>query len=285
MPGSAKWVGPFWAFLAVFLSATASMAIEIPKDKPWVVYYSDQAAVADFEAYGLVVLDRDTHPPLRPLIDRGKVLLGYLSLGEVENIRPHYQDLKAEGLLLRENKFWENSYFIDVRDLRWTVRVIEELIPQILRKGFHGIFVDTMDNPLYLEEVEPETYAGMTRASINLIKAIRRHYPNLLIMINRAYDILPALAHDIDAVLGESVRADYDFENEVYRRVPEELSRPQREKMKALLALNPDLRLMTLDYWDPDDPAPIRDLYARQREEGFEPYVSTLLLNRIIPEP
>ena len=48
---------------------------------------------------------------------------------------------------------------------------------------------------------------------------------------------------------------------------------------------NSKLEIFTLDYWDPADPAGIARIYREQRDNGFEPYVSTVELDRIIPEP
>ena len=54
---------------------------------------------------------------------------------------------------------------------------------------------------------------------------------------------------------------------------------------RAAKARNPALTLTTLDYWDPSAPRQIAGLYARERAAGFRPYVATLALDRLIPEP
>ncbi|MEG8042050.1 hypothetical protein QP164_04330 [Sphingomonas sp. LR59] len=42
---------------------------------------------------------------------------------------------------------------------------------------------------------------------------------------------------------------------------------------------------MTLDYWNPADTTQIAALYARESAAGFSPYVATLALDRLMPEP
>lgn len=251
----------------------------------WVVYYDDAEPAESFFDYDLIVFDSKYHPPIRPLSERGKTVLGYLSVGEVESHRPWFQEVREQGLLIEENPNWPGSHFVDVRDPRWRARVVEELIPQLVDQGFDGVFLDTLDNPLYLEAREPERFAGMTTAAIDLVRTIRRHYPYLEIMVNRAYELLPQVAPDIDRVLGESVYTDYDFDTETYRRVDTELYREQVERLQDLKSKNPDLAIHTLDYWDPDDPEGIARIYAKQRANGFRPYVATLALDRLIPEP
>ena len=47
----------------------------------------------------------------------------------------------------------------------------------------------------------------MTPAAAKLVRMIRQNYPQIKIMVNRAYDILPEIGGQIDYVLGESVYA------------------------------------------------------------------------------
>lgn len=276
-------IAAMYSMIGVPLALTAP--VTAADEDRWLVYYSDEAPFTAFQDYSLLVLDSQYHPPLLPLADRGKTLLGYISIGEVEQFRPHFDEVKAEGILLQENKFWKGSYFVDIRDSRWTSRVIEELIPEVLRQGFHGLFLDTMDNPIYLEDIEPERYKGMRAAAADLIRTIRYHYPRIKIMLNRAYELLPEIGGQIDYVLGESVYADYDFETKTYGYVERDTYLQQVDMLSAAQSRYPGLRIMTLDYWDPDDTNAIHRIYEEQRGNGFEPYVATIELDRIVPEP
>ncbi len=252
---------------------------------PWVVYYAAELPPSAFYPYELVVLESDRHPPIEPLIDRGKKVVGYLSLGEVNETRPYFADVKGEGILLGENENWKGSYFVDVRDPRWTKRVIDELVPQIIRRGFHGIFIDTMDNPGHLERLDANANAGMLEAGARLIRTLRRNFPRMTIILNRGYDMLPSVERDIDMVLGESVYADYDFEAKKYGKVDEATYRQQVEILQAAARRQPDLKVLTLDYWDPADAAGIAEIYKVQTANGFSPYVATVELDRLVPGP
>ncbi len=270
-----------------FLLFSGLLAAEPPirADVRWVVYYSDKAAPADFDAYTFLVLDRDYHPDISSLTQQGKILLGYLSLGEAERHRDYFDEVKNGGLLLGENPHWRGSYTIDIRERRWTERIISRLIPALLRRGFDGVFLDTVDSPLHLERQYPRRYRGMSDAAVRLVRAIRRNYPQIKIMLNRGYEILPRVASDIDIVLGESVYTGYDFEKKIYQRVPQADYRRQVAWLKQAAGKNPALKVLTLDYWNPDDPEGIAAIYRIQRANGFVPYVATITLDRIIPEP
>jgi len=274
------------SFLGLMIVLTSVLtAANDNRLSPWVVYYASEASADAFSDYQLLVLDSDNHPPLQELKKPGKLILGYISLGEVESYRGYYSDVRREGILLDENPYWKGSYFVDVRSAFWFQMVIEQLIPRILQQGFDGIFMDTLDNPGHLENLDPVKYKGMRAAASRLVKSIRLYFPYIKIMMNRAYDLIDDVAPNIDMLLGESIYTDYSFEQQVYRLVETPLYERQVIKLRSALALNPKIGLYTLDYWNPEDATMLTRIYAIQRKNGFIPYVSTIKLDKIIKEP
>jgi len=272
-----------WTWLLVLMMSTAAGAQPTPM--PWAVYYANDLPPNAFYGYDLVVFESDAHPPLEPLVDRGKKVVGYLSLGEVNEVRPYFAEVKAENLFRGENENWKGSFFVDLRDPRWTKRVVEDLVPDILRRGFQGIFIDTLDNPGHLERLDPKANAGMVEAAARLVRTLRRNFPRMIIVLNRGYDLLPLVERDIDMVLGESVYADYDFAAKKYGKVDEPTYRQQVEILQAAARRQPKLKVLTLDYWDPNDAAGIAEIYRVQAANGFSPYVATVELDKLVPRP
>ncbi|WP_426958259.1 endo alpha-1,4 polygalactosaminidase [Muricoccus radiodurans] len=273
------------------LAALAGFVGFLPKPSPaaneerFLVYYSDQAPATALLPYRWLVLDGQHHPPLAPAIAAGATVFGYLSAGESESNRGTYAAARAAGLLLDENPNWPGSFYADVRRPEWHRLVLEEMVPALLSQGFHGVFLDTLDNPPFLETREPARFAGMTAAAAELVRSIRRRFPATKIMLNRAYEIHGAVAGVLDAVLAENVYGGYDFVNRRYRPTSEADARWQLDKLAELKRVSPAIRTFTLDYWNPDDHAGLRRLYARQRRNGHLPYVATIDLHRIVPEP
>lgn len=271
------------AFIFFFLASTKANSANY---YPWIAYYSDKAQPESFQPYKLIVFDSEYHPPLSSLLNTHKTILGYISLGEAEKERDYFTSMQKRGFLLKENPHWPGSLVIDIRRSEWQKMVIETLIPALLKNGFNGIFIDTLDSPLALEEENPRYYAGMKRAAVHLIKSIRKRYPSLPIMVNRAYEILPEIAPHITMQLGESVYTDYDPDTKTYGPVKEQDYRQQVELLQHAKRINPQLTVFTLDYWNPSDRAGIKHIYDIQRKNGFYPYVSTVLLDKVIePEP
>jgi uncharacterized protein (TIGR01370 family) len=254
-------------------------------NEKFAVYYSDKLSVDHFKPYQFLVFDGAHHPPLPPLKEDGKLIIGYVSLGEVDTTSPFFAGLKNHGLVLMENKNWKGSYFVDMRDPMWPKIVVEELVPAVLRQGFDGIFLDTLDNPLDLEEQNSARYHGMNDAAAHLVQAIRLHYPSIKIMMNRGYGLLPKVANSIDMELGESVYSDYNFDKKTYGMVEASAYQEQVNLLKAAQRENPKLKVYTLDYAKPTDTKTIHNIYRTERENGFIPYVATVGLDQLVEEP
>lgn len=268
-----------WAFIC--LAGAGSSAVR----EKWAVYYADGAVAEDFRGYKLLVFDADRHPAVEPLTRAGALVLGYLSLGEVNRDRVWFGEVREKGILLEENPNWPGSYYVDVRHADWRKFVNARLVPEILAQGFQGVFLDTLDDPVELERRDPVSRGGMSGAAMELVKELRREFPSITIMMNRAYALLPAVAGSIDIALGESVYGTYDFQTKVYRAVPEAEYREQVRLLKEARARRPSLRICSLDYWDPGDRAGIRKIYRLQRANGFQPYVATVGLDQLVREP
>jgi len=249
----------------------------------WVCIYTDKVDPAALLDYSVIVLDSTYHPPLAPLA--GRTVLGYASLGEVENWRPWFGQVKDAGILLDENRSWPGSFFVDVRSRVWQDIVLDTIVPGVMAQGFNGVFFDTLDNPVHLENTEPTRFVGMTRAAASLVEAIRLRHPQAKLMLNRAYPLLPMIGGAIDYALGESVYADWDFEAKVYKLVEHATYQEQVRLLQAARRQFANLQVMTLDYWNPADLAGLRRIYRAQRANGFSPYVATVELDRLVPEP
>lgn len=251
----------------------------------FVVFYGAEAPAAAFAGYQRAVLDSDAHPPLAPLKAMGLEVFGYLSLGEAERIRGHFAQAKAAGVLLDANPNWPGAYYVDLRSPRWRDIVLERLVPAILAQGFDGVFLDTLDDAAFLEQRDPRRFAGMTQAAADLIRAIRQRFPGIRLMLNRAYEIHDLVGGELDSVLGEAVLTSYDFRRKQYEWKSASDVRWQVERLDRVRQRNPAVRVFTLDYWNPRDTAAVAKLYRESRRRGYVPYVATIDLHAIIPEP
>ncbi len=261
-----------------------------PKPSPdtvlrWGIDYGATTDPVLARACALLVLEPHPARPIAPLRGPGSILLGYVSFGEVERGRPYFAALDKAGALSAANPNWPDARLADLRHPAWRAAVLDRLVPAILALGYDGIFIDTMDNAEAMERQDPVANTGMVAAGATLIAAVRARFPKIRIMLNRGYALLPDVAPKIDYLLGEAMASRWNFAAKRYELLSESDWAWQAGRLRAARARNPALALMTLDYWNPADTTQIAALYARERAAGFSPYVATLALDRLMPEP
>ena len=83
---------------------------------------------------------------------------------------------------------------VDVRNPEWKEIIIQDVIPRILKAGFDGLFLDTIDTAAHLHAKHPKKYIGIKKAMIELIRDIKEHYPNLFLISNNGFLILEEIA-------------------------------------------------------------------------------------------
>ncbi len=278
-----RWVVTCLAFVALGLLGGARSSLAHGHTRFLINYGADVGE--EIGNYDVVVLDPDAPAASSAKRHPGTIVLGYLSLGEVHGGRGYVAELQANGSLLRPNPNWPDARFIDLRDRRWHKMVIERLVPEILAKGFNGLFFDTLDDAEFLETQDPARFAGMVNAAADLLRAIRQRFPGIPLMVNRGYAVLPHAAGAFDMLLGESVSASYDPTSGIYKPSADADYKWQVDRMRDAQQRDPKLRLFSLDYWNPDDPRGIARIYTLERTNGFIPYVGTRDLTQVVPEP
>ncbi|MBI4959484.1 MAG: endo alpha-1,4 polygalactosaminidase [Desulfovibrio sp.] len=264
--------------LSFLLAASSCWAAGLPRVDSWACFYGskDNPSLTRFD---LVVLESGHLAP--PAKKSGKpISLGYISLGEVDMDGRYWDSLKSETFLQGKSEAW-NSKLVDIRAPQWRAFVLERLVTDVLARGYDGVFLDTLDSSLYLEDQKPDEFSGMRQAALDLVGAIRDRFPEIPICINRAAPLWQELAPKVQFVLAECLYGDYDFKKKRFVLT----SKPDRAQLLAAAAMarkaNPELTLLSLDYISPKDHSGIRAATAFSRKHGFIPYVSTPKLDTV----
>ncbi len=251
--------------------------------RTWAIYYDHQLPAKTFKNVDLVVFDRRYYPKFDAL--KGKtIVLAYVSAGEVYDDVPERKLLQQKNLILFQNERWK-SHAVDLTALEWQKMVLDQ-VDDAARKGFDGVMLDTIESPLYWAATkEPARLPAMRQAAADLIHAIRKYRPDMKIMVNRGFDVLPLVANDIDYVLAESILTNTNVSTGQFYLNPPEVYQQVAAQLHTVVALAPQLQVFTLDYWKQDDVKGLETIYAEQRANGFIPYVNTPALNTYTPEP
>jgi polysaccharide biosynthesis protein PelA len=206
-------------------------------------------------------------------------------LGEVEKHRWYYECVKEMNVFVQQSKEWPDSFLIDIRRKEWIGFVIHKIIPSMIHYGFDGIFLDTLDSSISLEDSKKPEFKGMKEATIRFVQTIKHHFPYLKIIMNRGFEIAPTLAPLLDGILAESIYTAYNFKEKNHFMVNPEHYESIRQHLFKIQSQNKDLFLLSLDYWDIKDQEKFKDIYKFQRSKGFIPYVSVLNLQSLVHEP
>ena len=286
------------AFLAAAATTTAGLLsaamakpdrVELdvfrPTDKPfrWLAFYGMTAEEAILATYDVVVLDSAFQGSVSRVGAQGARVCGYLSLGEVRTADPLIDELDG-GALLSENSDWPETYRVDIRSPSWRALILDRRIPSLAAQGFTGLLLDTLDTPPHLELLDPTRYGGMREAAVALVNSIRVRWPQMMLIMNRGYALLPDVLDRIDAVVAESFMTWPDHKAGGFAWVESKQIELQLALLRPAANRRPPLPILSLDYWDPDDPATIVEIYRRERDLGHHPYVATRCLDQIVPE-
>ncbi|MBM4343987.1 MAG: endo alpha-1,4 polygalactosaminidase [Deltaproteobacteria bacterium] len=274
-----------WLLLAVAGLAACDKPAQPRPPQTWVAYYGTDAPPELLQGFDVAVVDPSYAGDLAIVKAKRTMALGYLSLGELNDQRPQFAPARDQGLLLRENPNWKGAWFADIRKPGWQRLVIDEMADAILARGFDGLFLDTLDSALHLEATDPKQFQGMTDAAVAMLLHLHRRHPAARLLVNGAVPLAGRVAPAVQWFAVESSLTDWDFTTKKARwRTDDERQWAAGRLAKARID-QPNLLIFTLDYWDAADRDGVRAIYRKQREAGLVPYVATIELDRIVPEP
>lgn len=171
----------------------------------FMVYYG-QGFLDKLKQYDLLILQPElyTSSEVSEMKKVNSIPVAYLSLGEIETTR-WWAEKVNDSWLLGKNEVW-GSYYIDPGNPAWKSLVIDVIIPSIIKKGYCGLFLDTID----MVDLYPNAKTDM----VELIKSIREEYPDLILIQNRGFSIFSQSGELIDGILFESMTSSYNFDTQ-----------------------------------------------------------------------
>ncbi len=226
----------------------------------------------------MVILSGDPRIPLSDL-PRETIRLGYLSVGEADINRAYWQSVRDRPFLVETNPNWPDNVRVDLRDKAWQEILLNQEAPRLLRMGFQGFMLDTIDTAPYLETKDPVRFAGMRQALKDWLVQLRRAFPQAVLVANGT-EALVDVAPFVDGYVVEGVFATYDFGRKLYRQttdIERTWKLTQIEKARAV-AHRP---VFTIEY------ASVGDIHlaewATQQSlgKGFKPYVTVKEINSL----
>jgi uncharacterized protein (TIGR01370 family) len=227
----------------------------------------------------MVILDGDHHPALSGF-STSTVRLAYLSIGEAESYRPYWAAISSATFFVETNKDWSGNVRVDFRDPRWQAILLKQEIPRYLAQGFQGFMLDTGDTIPYLEDKDPNKYAGSKDALAAWLKKLRAAYPEIVLVANGT-SVLPIAAPYVDAYVTEGIFSTHVPDKKECRKTTREERKWRLGQVDAALkiARHP---VFDVEYITPDQESLGRWAEKQSQKKGFHPYVTTKELNTIL---
>lgn len=265
------------ALLAAAVSPVRTVAGEFPS---YAVCYSENPDCEALAKFSLVVLDPGTNADVAALKAKGVKVIAYLSVGEINSATEPFERMSKRGALLGENPDWPGSYYVNIASAAWSREVLDNAIPRIVKKGFDGLFLDTLGSPLALAEKNLSSLENPEETVYRFLRRIRSKFPDLYIIANNFEDHSDVAAPCVDAFNVESVVLTYNFAEKKYEPARDDSVSVRIEKLNGIAARY-GLDVFVVDYAPEASAEVALAAYERLKKLGFTPFISAVELDRV----
>ena len=255
---------------------------EEPRHITWLCYYGQDREVLALSGYDLLILEADALGPVTKEDKGDRMCLAYMSIGEISQSRWFWPLVRDKPWLLEENPDWPDARRIDPRSPEWSDLLVDTIAPALLAAGYDGFLLDNADIGEYLENWDPAAYAGSRDAVANIIRRLRRRFPEAALIANGALETAADTADCLDAVVCESTVSRWRT-NEDGSVFYEQISPQDRAWLRPrLLRLRgAGLPVLALEYVAPDDAVTRQRVREAVQHAGDHPYMAERQLMRL----
>ncbi len=239
------------------------------------LYYAVNPPVPMLNQFDRVVLEPDavTASQLSEFNQNPELnttLFAYLSVGEVGPTRQWGSDIDS-AWKLGVNEAW-NSSVMDMANPAWRAFLMRRA-DTLLRAGYQGFFLDTMDSYQLFAKTD-EQRQRQQQGLITFIASLKAKHPNVQLIANRGFELLPSIAQYLNVIAAESLYARWHGGSGGYQDVPEQ----DRQWLLSQLSTARSqygLEALSIDYVEPNQRDKARKVAAKIANHGIIPWVST----------
>jgi cysteinyl-tRNA synthetase len=188
-------------------SAVANFAVQLQGVKPGEIGASE---------YDLVIVDYHSKADVdvmraRPGEDRQ--VISYMSVGEAEQYRSYWKSTwnnNPPGWIDEENPNWPGSYRVKFWDANWQSLIFgnqDAYLDKIIKAGFDGVFLDTIDTYAYYGGPNSKAAADMVAFVAKISQYAKAINPDFKVIAQNSEPLLKSAAYlsAIDGVSKESL--------------------------------------------------------------------------------
>lgn len=263
--------------LFLSLSVSGAYARTEPPASSIVFYYGDHPATHELNRFDLAVVEPDTGFLPREASGAQTHWFAYVSVGETSRSRDYYAAIPKAWIIGR-NREWQSD-IIDQTAEGWPAFFVDKVIAPLWEKGYTGFFLDTLDSYQLVSPGEldkRDSQAGL----IAVIRAIRHRFPAAALILNRGFELLPAIHEHVYAVAFESLFKGWSEARGQYVDVPEEDRKWLLNRVHDVMRQY-GLPVIAIDYCSPAQRQCSQETVERIRALGMIPYVGDGRLQQV----
>lgn len=264
-------------FALIFAAASAQSASTAPGTPTFALYYGRDIPWEALGGFDVAVVEPGhvTAAGWSHRLNPNTTVAAYIAVGEVHPTRSYFKQMRPEWTL-GENKDW-GSIVVDQAAPGWSAFYLAQVIKPLWLRGYRAFFLDTLDS-FYLVAKTPAAQKKQIAGMVNLVRDIKRAYPDAKLIFNRGFEMLPEVHTLAYAVAAESLYQGWDAGQKKYRDVPQ----ADRDWILAQLRkcqTEYKLHAIAIDYVPPPNRALARETAKKIKALGIIPWVTSPALD------
>jgi hypothetical protein len=265
----------YWRFIfLLFIYMAISPVYAIDQQTRIAFYYGETWPIEEFHAFDITVVSPNDNIEPNNYQTPTSRLFAYVSVGEVSADAPYAKLVQPEWKIAK-NPAW-NSDVMNLADPAWRQFLMDTLITPYWQKGYHGFFLDTLDSYRLSQHPEQEQQEGL----VTLIKQIKTTYPDAQLILNRGFEIVPAVHDKIAAVAAESLYSEWNAAKKKYQPVTP-ANRAWLSHQLKIIQQSFHLPIIVIDYLPGKQRPEAREIAKKIQQDGFIPWVGNADLNNL----
>lgn len=254
---------------------TCGPAAAAPSAPSVALHYGADAPLELLKAFDIVVVEPDHGFDPKRYRKPYSELFAYIAIGEVQPSRSYAAAIPANRLLASNNDW--GSKVVDLAWPEWPTFVAEAIVGPLWEKGYRGFFLDTLDSYRLARGIDE---AAQQRGLVAVIETLHQRYPGIRLIMNRGFEVVPAVRDKIAMVAAESLFRGWNATTKSYVEVPAN----DREWLLGQLRRVRDeygVPVLAIDYVPPQARDQMRETADRIRALGIEPWITDGLLSSV----
>ncbi|MCR9192131.1 MAG: endo alpha-1,4 polygalactosaminidase [Gammaproteobacteria bacterium] len=207
-------------------------------------------------------------------------VFAYTSLGEVSSFTFNGKSIN-KAWIVGQNDAW-NTSVMDQANPQWRQFFLDNVITVLWNQGYRGFYLDTLDS-YRIGVTDTLKLKQQEQGLIDTIKAIKKKYPDAKLILNRGFELIPAIHPLVTRMTVESVFSGWDNAKQKYYTVKPQDRAWAIDAIKKVQAFK--IPVTIIDYLPPNEEEKYLEIENKITEINCDPWVTdSQLIDFYLPQ-